>query len=165
MVLNSPEGALAVKTFAERRATLRILSHWGITSHNFFKDASEALKKISVEFFQPFSFSRIPQERAKAISQYFEKTRGSIVLSQIQAPAGFAHAYDLVMILSAAVRKAGGVDREAIRSALEVLPEYRGLSRTFNPVFTPQRHEALDPSGYFLAKFDAEGIVVAVEKK
>ncbi|MEY3902828.1 MAG: hypothetical protein RL189_2134, partial [Pseudomonadota bacterium] len=34
MVLNSPEGALAVKTFAERRAKIRILSHWGITSHN-----------------------------------------------------------------------------------------------------------------------------------
>lgn len=165
MVLNSPEGALAVNTFAERRASIKILSHWGITSHNFFKNAAESLKKISVEFFQPFSFSRIPQENAKSILRYFEKTRGSVVLNQIQAPAGFAHAYDLVMILSEAVKKAGRVDREAIRGALEVLPEYRGLSRTFNPVFTSQRHEALDPSGYFLAKFDADGIVVAVEKK
>lgn len=165
MVLNSPEGALAVKTFAERRTTIRILSHWGITSHNFFKDASDALKKISVEFFQPFSFARIPQARAKDILQFFEKTRGSVNLNQIQAPAGFAHAYDLVKILSEAVKKAGRIERQAIRSALEVLPEYRGLSKTFNPVFTPQRHEALDPSGYFLAKFDSEGIVVAVEKK
>ncbi|MEY3902573.1 MAG: hypothetical protein RL189_1879, partial [Pseudomonadota bacterium] len=123
------------------------------------------LKKISVEFFQPFSFSSIPQERARKILKHLEKTRGPVVLSQIQAPAGFAHAYDLVMILSEAVKKAGRVDREAIRSALEFLPEYRGLSRTFNPVFTSKRHEALDPSGYFLAKFDAEGIVVAVEKK
>ena len=39
------------------------------------------------------------------------------------------------------------------------------LGLLFNPVFTSKRHEALDPSGYFLAKFDAEGIVVAVEKK
>jgi branched-chain amino acid transport system substrate-binding protein len=165
MVLNSPEGALAVKTFAERRASIRILSHWGITSHNFFKDASDALKKITVEFFQPFSFSRIPQQRAKDILQYFEKTRGRVVLSQIQAPAGFAHAYDLVMILSEAVKKAGRIERQAIRNALEGLPEYRGLSRTFNPVFTPQRHEALDPSGYFLAKFDENGVIVEVEKK
>lgn len=97
--------------------------------------------------------------------QYFEKTRGSVVLNQIQAPAGFAHAYDLVKILSEAVKKAGRIDRDAIRDALELLPEYRGLSRTFNPVFTTKRHEALDPSGYFLAKFDSEGIVVAVEKK
>lgn len=163
MVLNAPEGALAVRKIAERGVKTRILSHWGITSHTFFKDARESLSKVSVEFFQPFSMSRLPERRAADLLLRYRSVIGPVEGADIPAPAGFAHAYDLTHLLALAVEKVGRADRAAIRNTLEHLPEYNGLSRTFKPAFDGKRHEALDPSSYFLARFTPEGKIVPVE--
>lgn len=157
MVLNSPESVLVVRTLAERAQDVVVLSHWGITSHNFFDEAKSALNKVDVEFFQPFSFGRLPVSQKTKILNLYRESIGFVNAEDIRAPAGFAHAYDLTHIVARAKEKVGRGDRSELRNALEQMSNYQGLSRTFMPVFTPQRHEALDPNSYFLAKYDENG--------
>jgi branched-chain amino acid transport system substrate-binding protein len=51
-----------------------------------------------------------------------------------------AHAYDMVHLLTRAIDKAGNTERAAIRSALEQLGPYPGVTRHFARPFTPARH-------------------------
>ena len=73
---------------------------------------------------------------------------------------GTAHAYDAVWLLALAIQKAGTTDRPKVRDALEQLGPYKGLIRTYQPAFTPSRHEALELSDYRLTTFTPEGVLV-----
>ncbi|NBW80590.1 hypothetical protein EBR21_02440, partial [bacterium] len=55
LALNSPEGAMAIKTMAARSTKFEVISHWGIAQKNFFLQSAAALASTPVEFFQPFS--------------------------------------------------------------------------------------------------------------
>ena len=66
-------------------------------------------------------------------------------------------------LLALAVGQAQSADREAIRNALERLPPYRGVMKTYRPAFSAQSHDALDRSLLRLARFDARGRIVAAE--
>ena len=82
---------------------------------------------------------------------------------EIQAPTGVAHAYDAVWLLARAIQKAGTADRPRVRDALEQLEPHQGLLRTYRPAFTATDHEALEPSGYKLATFSSEGVLIPVK--
>lgn len=160
MALNAPEGALAVNTMAERGTPFRVLSHWGVAHENFFTLASSSLKKVKVEFFQPFSFLIHGNRKKDALLNQLKQILPHAKSGKIDAASGIAHAYDLTHMLAAAIRKSKSAERKTIRDTLEALPDFEGVSCSLQPPFTPQRHEAIDRRCFFLAQFSSDGRVV-----
>ncbi len=85
-------------------------------------------------------------------------------VGKIFAPSGTAHAYDLVHLLAIAIKNAGSLDRPAIRGALEQIKKYEGVVKSYRPPVTPQRHDALDQSSFFLARYDQNGFIIPIKK-
>jgi len=55
------------------------------------------------------------------------------------------------------------LDRTLIREQLEKLFNFSAINKIHNPPFTAQRHDALDPSAYFLAHFNNRGEILPTE--
>lgn len=164
LVANEGEGATLVRELAAlpRAERLPIVSHWGITGGDFPALAGAALGEVDLTVVQTFSFHRSPGPRAATALATARRLFGHEHPEQIPSVVGFAHAYDLVHILSRALALAGSADRSAVRSALERVRGYDGLVRRYARPFTPERHEALDPSQLFMARWDGRGILLPV---
>lgn len=158
LIANETEGALVVQQMAAlpQNRRLPLISHWGITGGNFALAAGKALQAVDLQVVQTFSFHDARTARAKRVAAAYQGQFGEDV-AQLQAVAGFAHAYDLTHLLALAITKAGTSEREAVRTALENLGPYAGLLRDYPRPFSPANHEALDRSQVFLARFGADG--------
>ncbi|MFZ9519618.1 MAG: ABC transporter substrate-binding protein [Silvanigrellaceae bacterium] len=162
IALNTPEGALAVNTMAARSANFDVISHWGIAQSNFFDMSSDALKKIRVEFFQPFSlFAPGFKKRAELAEKIMREDKINTI-GLINSFAGIAHAYDLTRLLALAVQMAKGGDRKKIRSALEKIDSFEAAACPMTPPFTEKRHEGNNLDCFTMAKFSAAGAIEAV---
>lgn len=167
LVSNSPEGAVLVKSMAAlpEEHRLPVISHWGITGGDFFEETRDTLPKVDFVFMQTFSFLDPPNpqkamEVYEAYKRLFPETTSP---RDVFSPVGTAHAYDLVHILSLAIKRAGTTDRPAVRDALERIERYEGLMRLYGPPFTADNHEALNTSDMRLAKYDKDGAIVPVD--
>ena len=163
---NAPEGASLVKQMAvlPEKDRLPIISHWGITGGRFSDQAGDGLEKVDLKFLQTFSFlsPSFPDRAEAVLSAYLSKWPETGSARGVFAPAGTAHAYDLVFILKAAIEKAGTTEADKVRDALEHLGPYNGLVRNYDPPFSPERHDALDANDYRLARFAADGAIEPV---
>lgn len=164
MAANAREGAAVVRAMAALPPARRlpIIAHWGITGGGFFEAVGDELRGIDLTFVQTFSFlaprsPEIAQRVLAACARLFADCRDA---DAIAAPVGVAHGYDLVTILGRAIERAGSSERPAIRAALEQLDQVPGLARAYAPPFTPDRHEGLEMSDYFLARYDEKGRIV-----
>ncbi len=164
LVANAPEGIALVQSMAalpeERR--LPIISHWGITGGNFFRDSQEHLSGVNLVFLQTFSFIDPPfPDRAKPVVDAYLRTFPEAQSAEdIFSPVGTAHAYDLVHLLRLAIEKAGTIDRAAVREALEHLDKYEGLVRDYAPPFRPDNHDALNADDFRIARYGKHGSIV-----
>jgi len=167
LVANAPEGVVTVTAMAAlpREQRLPIISHWGITGGDFFKEASRNLQQVDLCFLQTYSFldPPFPERAKKVLEAYRQKFPACRTAEDIFAPAGTAHAWDLIHLLALAVEKAGTLDRPAIRNAMEHLDPYPGLVRVYNPPFTPDRHDALTAEDFRLTRYNDRGIIVPVQ--
>ncbi len=161
VVANEAEGAIIARLTAslppEHR--LPIIFHWGITAGDFAAVVGPAIQDIDLLVVQTFSFAGARNARAGKVAQAYQKQFGAPVDSLLAQP-GFAHAYDMTHLLAMAVAKAGSSDRAKIRDALEQLPAYDGLVRRYARPFTADRHEALDSSQVFMARYSGNGTLV-----
>lgn len=164
LVANAPEGVVAVKAMAAlpRERRLPMISHWGITGGNFFKEAGPSLEETDLVFLQTYSFLSPPfPEKARAVFEAYRlKFPECTSVPEIMAPAGTAHAWDLIQLLALAIEKAGAIDRPSVRNALEHLDVYSGLVRVYRPPFTPDRHDALNREDFRLARYGRKGAIV-----
>lgn len=162
LVANAPEASNVVKSMERRppERRLPIYSHWGIVGGSFARLVGPSLSAVELHVFQTFSFIGAKQARTQAFIKAYNQMFGTTRPEDILAPTGTAHAYDAVWLLALAIKKAGTTDRPKVRDALEHLEPYEGLVRTYQPAFTPSRHEALDLSDYSLARFTLEGVLV-----
>ncbi len=161
LVANEIEGSILVREVAQLPSDQRrpILSHWGVTGGNFEKMAPQ-VASIDFRIVQTFSFHRPRTEKAKAFLKDVMAVTGKNSIADIDSPAGLAHAYDLTWILAKAVVKAGSLDREKIRDALENVGPHEGVVRNYTRPFSPESHEALSSAEVFFARFRAdEGLV------
>ncbi|OUR78827.1 hypothetical protein A9Q83_06405 [Alphaproteobacteria bacterium 46_93_T64] len=167
MVANAKEGGVAVNSMLNLPTDNRlpIISHWGITGGDFPSIVGRDFAELNLSFLQTYSFFKPSSEKMaiKFLDGYFQKFATSKQLKDIVAPVGSAHAYDLVHLLTHAIRRAGVTDRLVVREALENMERYEGLVRTYDPAFTKQRHDALDISDFSLARFNAAGVIIPVE--
>ncbi len=167
LVANAPEGAVLVRTLGSLDETegLPVISHWGITGGDFPAAAGPALARVQLSFLQTFSFFNPPNKphAERILADYCRLFQGCDAAS-VLAPAGTAHAYDLVHILARAIELAGGTNRGRVRDALEQVRDYAGLTRHFSRPFTPERHDALDAQSFQLGYFDEHGTIRPVHQ-
>ena len=167
LVANPREGAIVVKSVADRAADKRlpIISHWGITGADFPALVGPGLFDTDLRFLQTFSFltPAFPERAKKVFAAYSKKFTEVKSLDSVPSPVGTAHAYDLIQLLAQAIRKAGTTERAAVRTAMETLGRYQGLVRDYNPPFTAARHDALDATDFRIARNDKTGKIVPVD--
>ncbi|MEO5375400.1 MAG: DctP family TRAP transporter solute-binding subunit [Alphaproteobacteria bacterium] len=160
VVASATENAGIINTAANRRHPLPMVSHWGMSSGTLREDVRSALSKVDLTFIQTFSFLTSQSPRTAETTRRYLDTFHVPSAAGILAPAGTAHAYDLVHLLALAITAAGTTDREAVRDALERIDTYAGLVKTHRQPFTPDRHEALGMEDYYLGRFDPTGAIV-----
>lgn len=161
---NELEGDVLVREIARRAKPeqLPVVSHWGVSGGEFFKAAGPALAQVDFTFVQTYSFVDAQGARARAILSALKKNYGVADAREVESPVGLAHAYDLTHLLAQAVAKAGSTDRRAVRDALENLPAWTGLVKRYSPPFTANRHDALDASLLFIARYRPDGAIVRI---
>ncbi len=167
VLVANDEGAALVREVAALPPSQRvpIISHWGITGGEFFKNTGAALQEVDLSVIQTFSFFTADKQRLARFMKTATLTDGIKRIEDIHAPVGVAQAYDLMHILAKAINLAGKPERSAIRDALEKVPEHRGLVRLYQPPFTPTRHEALGPAELLMARYNSrEGVLVPAQK-
>jgi branched-chain amino acid transport system substrate-binding protein len=165
LVANDDEAAILVREVAAlpRNQRVPILSHWGITGGEFAAQAGPALQQVDLSVIQTFSFFQADRKKVRQFLQSAAKVSSVRRIDDIKGPVGVAHAYDLTHLVAMAIEQAHSTDRKAVRDALEKLPPYQGLIRTYAPAFTPSRHEALGPQQLLLARYRADGVLVPVQ--
>jgi branched-chain amino acid transport system substrate-binding protein len=153
-----------------------IRSHWGITGGAFYESLNKVTRSsMDLEFIQTdFSFlsstehpmARKVVERAR---QLFSKEIQTA--KDIQAPAGFVHAYDLTKLLISALKQINvhqpiKAVRQDLKTKLEAMSTpVSGLIKNYQHPFSPYQlnnkngHEALSPSHYAMGFYDEEGVI------
>ncbi len=166
LVANDEEGVTLVREVATLPPSQRmpIISHWGITGGEFFKNTGAALQEVDLSVIQTFSFLTANKKMLARFMKTAEQTGGIKRIEDIRAPVGTAHGYDFMHILAKAINLARSTERSAIRDALENVPEHRGLIKLYKPPFTPDRHEALGPAELLMARYNLEGVLVPAQK-
>ena len=163
LVANSPEGIEVAQAMARlpKESRIPIISHWGITGGKFADDVGNStLGAIDLRVLQTYMFedqSQRPKVQA-LLKNYRKKYPNDPAV--MEAVPGFVHGYDIIKLLALAVDQVDEVNRLNIRNALETLPSYEGIVRTYKPAFTVQDHEALDSSDYSIARFNSKGELV-----
>ena len=165
LVANAPEGAAIVRTVARRPPDKRLplYAHSGIIGGDFVGQAGGALSAVDLRVVQTFSFVGNRSARARAVAAKYHAQFGTRSDEEIFSAAGTAQAHDTVWLLALAIQKAKSTERARVRDALERLGPYQGLVRTYQPAFTPSRHEALSPSDFKMATFNPRGVLVPAQ--
>lgn len=167
LVANEREGAILVNELASLPASERmpIISHWGVTGGRFYQNAAKALEQIDFSVVQTYTFNGTRSPRAQAVLAAARQIEGISGPRDLPSPVGVVHAYDLTHILARAIEHAGSTDRAAIRDALEQVKNYEGLIKRYPQPFTASRHDALDATQVFMARFASDGAIEAASFK
>ena len=139
-----------------------MVSHWGVTGGRFADLCGDALQAIDFRVVQTFSFARQRSAEARRLAERSVAAYGVTDPLDIPSALGIAQAYDLTRLLALAIERAGIADRAAVRDALEDLPPYEGVVRSYPRAFSRDRHEAMAPEDLFLARFDARGRLLPI---
>ncbi|NJB66513.1 branched-chain amino acid transport system substrate-binding protein [Desulfobaculum xiamenense] len=181
---NAPEGKAFMLSMASLGPLERlpVLSHWGLTGGDFHKAVGPEIRRdLDLSFLQTrFSFVSDPDDSVgRAVLALARRLYPDVITTgaDIAAPAGFIHAYDMGLLLAAAVRTAGGLtddiraDRARIRDALEHLPvPVEGLVKTYVRPFRPfsetdpDAHDALGYDELVMARYAEDGTIVLLPR-
>ncbi len=156
---NPVEAAGFVKEIAAHDHQIPVISHWGITGGNFIEMVDDAIDKVDLRVLQTFSFINNNSKMSKSVVAQYKEKYNIQSEYEIVSSTGTAHAYDLMHLLALGVKKAESSDSDEVRRALESLGSYQGLVKNYRPAFTPKRHDALDESNFFLARYK-DGVLV-----
>jgi len=176
LVANSPEGAQLCNALASSPKKLQITSHWGIIAGDFPTEVNHQNRStLDIHFIHTrFSFLSYPNDARGLKALKFAKLETA---SQLPAPVGFIHAYDLGLLLTAAADQAQHIgdpqaDRLALRKALENLSNpVEGLVKNYRTPFSsysstrPDAHEALNSDDFSMAYFREDGQVSVLDPK
>lgn len=173
--LEGAQFARAQLSLTDSKST--IISHWGITGGTFQSDIDAmAREQLDLNFIQT-CFSFLAEEQTAKSKSAFAQAQilypdALKSLSDIPAPVGFIHAYDIGQIIIAAledVKIKGSMKRSRLklREALESLEDpVEGLVKTYQSPFArwspqnPDAHEALGLQDICMARFDKQDNIV-----
>lgn len=152
---NAEEGATLAKVMLTlpKGDRLAVASHWGVTGGKLPELVGKDFYALDFSVVQTYTFIGQKSLAAARVISAQNTMAGGTSARSIASPVGVAHAYDLTHILAQAINRAGSTDRRAIRDALEKLPAYEGLIKTYAPPFTASRHEALNERDVFMSRY------------
>ncbi len=180
LVSNAREGRLLIEAVSDVNADFKVFSHWGITGGNFPQQVSkEKRDRVNLKFIQScFNFYSSPlnEQQKKVLERARSMFPNEIKDTDIQAPAGFIHGYDLARIFIVAMQQVTlthdkNKNSEQLKLALESLHSpIEGLIKTYNTPFSAfsrdniDAHEALGAKDLCMATFD-EHNAIKIEPK
>lgn len=147
---NAVEGEKFVTALARYENPPVVYSHWGITGSTFAERSANALKKIDLRVLQTFSFIGNDNPAAHALMARYHDRYGTTKGTDIFAPSGTAHAYDLMHMLAIAANKAGSTDMAEIQKEMTQLEYYQGVMKTYHSPFK-RTQDALTKDDYLFA--------------
>lgn len=164
IVANAEDAATLVNEMVElpEAERLTVISHWGITGGNFPELVGDNLFKVDFSVVQTYSFLDAKRPKANYVIQKALEKMSLDSVTQIKAPVGVAHAYDLTHILARAINLAGSTDRTLIRSSLEKVKNYDGLIRYYDQPFSEVDHNALTKKEVFIAQYQRDGSILRI---
>lgn len=140
-----------------------IVSHWGPAGGRFTELAGPNAKNVI--FVQTYSFfgdlSPVGKKVMAALQAKYSDIKGP---ADITPAVGVANAYDTVLLIAAAIQKAGKVDPTAIRDGFYAVDQVDGLIKTYNKPFTKERHDALTENDYIWTRFEDNHIMPVASK-
>ncbi len=160
MVLNPKEGSRVIKLLSRLDNIPPVISHWGIVGGTCLQENRETIKEMDLRIFQTFSFIGNERPQAQKLASLYQETYGGDGMESIRAPSAVAQAYDLTNLLAIAVEQAGSFDRSDIRKALENIPLYDGVVKSYEMPFSPSDHDALDSSDFILTRYNSDGYLL-----
>lgn len=139
-----------------------IVSHWGPAGGRFTELAGPSAKNVI--FVQTYSFfgdlSPVGKRVIGELEAKYPDIKGP---ADITPAVGFANAYDSVMVIAAAIQKAGSTDPTAIRDGFYAIDRVEGLIKTYEKPFTQTKHDALTAQDYIWARFEDNHILPLVK--
>lgn len=152
---NAEEAAMLCKALLRMPASERLpmASHWGVSGGNLPQLVGPGFHELPFAVVQTYTFIGDRSAAARRVVASHNRMFGTRGERDIASPVGVAHAYDLTHLLAGALAIAGSTDRQAVRNALERSRPYSGLIKHYRQPFSPTRHEALDLSDVFMARY------------
>ena len=168
------DGSIVINALAKHVPSIRVYSHWGILGGEFTQRVShEARESVSLAVLQTCALRREAEGSVLFKDVLASAGHSGTTVADLKAPTGFVHAYDLTLILIAAIEQAAkspewnaeiSSKRLVLRNTLQNLGKpINGLLSTYNPPFTPYSltsldgHEALGQDDLCLARFREDG--------
>lgn len=158
ILVDTPDESMGfLQALSLRFPSLPVISHWSLLGSKMTAAQMRMVEKIDLLFPQTV-FSSFPAtlEGSRLLQQYKDHLQLEADVP-VSIGSGFAHAYDLVHMLAQAIRNAGSLDRQAVRTALERLPVYAGVVKRYALPFDQDRHDALQLPDYRLGRMTGEG--------
>ncbi|MEC9128003.1 MAG: ABC transporter substrate-binding protein, partial [Pseudomonadota bacterium] len=161
LVTNVPEGVVVLDEMAKQGiASLPVVSHWGVASGQFASLLAKPIANYNVSVLQTFHFNHQKNTKAKSLLEAYYNKYGLVDATAIGGVTGLAHAYDLTHLIAAAAAKAGSIEVDALRAALESLQNVQGAVKHYTAPFSEDRHDALWAKDYFMTTFNEKGHLV-----
>lgn len=174
LVANTGNGERIINALHQRAPRLRVFSHWGILGAGFADHVSHDIRAaMQLRVLQTCGFKREAEGSPVLERALARAMPGATSLSDISAPTGFVHGYDLTRLLIAAAEQAAATPawsgdiaarRAAVKKALEALQTpVQGILKTYDAPFgpyspeAPDAHEALGEADLCMARFGKDG--------
>ncbi len=152
MVGNVGPSAQVVKSLDRMGWKVPIVSHWGPAGGRFTELAGPSAK--DVHFVQTYSFfgkqGPVGDKVLKSLMAKYPDIKGP---GDVTPAVGVANAYDAMMLVAEAIRRAGKVDGPAIREGFYQIGTYNGLIKTYDKPFSPGNHDAVNENDYVWTQF------------
>ena len=150
--------AMMIRSLNKVGADTTVICAWAASSPALPKFAGPLANGITVMQTYSFLDDQLDALGNKVLADFMNK-HDIADPTMIVTPAFTAHAYDGMLLLGAAMRKASlslepgdlASDRMKIRDALENgLGPVKGLIKTYDPAFTKDDHDSVGPSDYIM---------------
>ena len=150
--------AMMIRSLNKVGADTTVICAWAASSPALPKFAGPLANGITVMQTYSFLDDNLDSLGKKVLADFMSK-HDVADPAMIVTPAFTAHAYDGMLLLGAAMKKADlsldpadlASDRMKIRDALEDgLGPVKGLIKTYEPAFTKDNHDSVGPSDYIM---------------
>ena len=139
--------AIATKNYRQLGIALPLYHSHGVASEEFIKLAGPAAEGVRLPAAALLVADKLPAgDPQKPVVMAYHKAFTERWKSEVSTFGG--HAYDALMIVSNAIRKAGSTDKAKVRDAIEATRGYVGTGGIVN--MSPADHMGLDLSAFRL---------------
>jgi branched-chain amino acid transport system substrate-binding protein len=145
-----PAPALVAKNMKQLGLTLTLIQSHGAASQKFIELAGDAGDGIILPAGKLAVYTQLPNtDPQKAVCKGYADQYQAKFKKPVSSFGGYA--FDAVKMLTKALEQ-GGKDKAKIRSAIEGIKKYVGVSGVFN--MSPEDHNGLSPAAFVMVKIE-----------